>query len=125
MLRPVQGLQSRHGFDQLQPQGRAGVQREQAPTVLSVHPQGETRHSGCQVKALYLLRPTPALDFDMADKHCAILLICAKLKERQWRMKSADLIKPTRPDCQTKLAESIISNIFVLFPELHRAIASG
>lgn len=72
-----------------------------------------------------LLRPIPALDFDMADKHCAILLICAKLKELQWRMKSADLIKPTRPDCQTKLAESIISNIFVLFPELHRAIASG
>lgn len=40
-------------------------------------------------------------------------------------MKSADLIKLTRPDCQTKLAAIIISNIFFLFPELHRAIASG
>lgn len=53
VLRPVQCLQSRHSFDQLQPQGCAGVQREQAPTVLSVHPQGETRHSGCQVKTCW------------------------------------------------------------------------
>lgn len=47
VLRPVQRLQVRPCFDQLQPQGRAGVQREQAPAVLFVHPHGEAHHSGC------------------------------------------------------------------------------